>query len=220
MDGKCIYVCLSECRQIVKVGVTCEITQRVLGLKASEGQNYKLLFCSKKVELNRALEIEKEVGAKFKNNIVKGKEWFNIKPITIIEFLINELGLEPFEIEEVETQFESWEEKCVTYKTFKDSLEYPHIKEKQSKGLYCIAYIDKDKIKYRGFCNYGDAKKFYFYNKPFIIMVDNLVSDLYGVDESVFKSLQIFTKKNIYNLTSEVLEVRKHLNRLLKLTEI
>lgn len=219
MDKKFIYVCLSECKQIVKVGISYNVSTRVVGLKTSEGQSFRVLFCSKEVLLDRAIEVEKAVNLKFKSDIVKGNEWYSTKPINIIEFLLNELGIEIFEMGEVTTQFESWEHSVSEHKSFKEGLEYPHIKEKASKGLYSIMYVDKGEFKYVGFCNYGDAKKFYYTNKIFILMADNIIEDLYGINVSDFYVLKIPTKKNLYGLKEQIKEVREKLMNLLKITE-
>lgn len=219
MDKKFIYVCLSDCGQIVKVGISYNVASRIIGLKTQAGQNLKVLFCSKEVLLSRALEVEKEVSAKFKDNIIKGKEWYNIKPLLIIEFLIKELGIEPYEMGDISTQFPSWEENITNYKSFKSGSEFQQIKEKQTKGLYCIAYLDKDKFNYIGFCNYGDAKDFYNSNKMFVLMADNIIKDLYEIDKEALHTLQISSRKNIYGLKSEILKVKENLLNLLKLTD-
>lgn len=216
---KYVYVCFSECKEIVKVGISYNVSTRVGCFITSEGQRFNLLFCSKLVPFDKCLEIEREVNTKFKADVIKGKEWYKTKPLTVIEFLINEFGLEPIEFEEIKTEFESWEETSSKYVTYKPSLEYPQIREKQSKGLYCIAYIDKDEYKYIGFCNYGDAKKFYYKYKLFIIMADNVITDLYGLNVEALKTLQISAKKEIYTLKNKVLEVKHKLESLIKLTD-
>lgn len=220
MDKKFIYVCLSECKKVVKVGISYNVNTRVTGLKTSEGTPFKVVFCSKEVLLDRALEIEKEVTAKFKENLIKGKEWYDIKPIHIIEFLINELNVEPYEMGEIKTQFPHWRETMNEHKAYKDIIEFPHIKEKQQKGYYSIAYMDKDEYKYIGFCNYGDAKKFFYDNKIFVLMADNIVEDLYGIPVTELHSLQISSKRNIYGLKEQVLKVKDKLLYLLKLAEM
>ena len=216
---KYVYVCFSECKEIVKVGITYNVATRVGSFITSEGQRFDLLFCSKLVPFNKCLEVEQKVNEKFKDDVIKGKEWYSTKPLLIIEFLINTLNLEPLEFGEIVTEFESWEETISEYNTYKPSLEYPQIKEKQSKGLYSIAYIDKDKFKYIGFCNYGDAKKFYYKYKAFIIMTNNILKDLYGVDVERLRLLQVPLKKDIYNLRSKVKGIKEHLQKLLDLTD-
>lgn len=215
---KYIYVCLSEYKDIVKVGISYNVPTRVGCIKTTEGQTFDLLFCSKLTPLDKCLEVEREVNNKFKNDIVKGKEWYKTKPLLIIEFLMGYLNIEPFEIGEITTEFESWEENYSKYITYKPSLEFPPIKEKQTKGLYSIAYIDKDEFKYRGFCNYGDAKKFYYEYKVFVVMANNILKDLYGLNIESLKTLQIPLKKDIYTLRSKVVAVKEKLEGLIKLT--
>ena len=45
-DRKHIYVCLSECGKVVKVGITYHINTRVSSLKTDEGSSFRVLFCS------------------------------------------------------------------------------------------------------------------------------------------------------------------------------
>jgi len=220
MGNKFVYVCQSECKGVVKVGISYNVGSRITGLKAEEKQNYKVLFCSKSIPNDKALEIEKQVTNQFKDDILKGKEWYCTKPLIIIEFLINDLGLEPFEIGEVITEFESWEENITDHRSYKESLENPHIKEKKAKGLYSISYIDKDEFKYMGFCNYGDAKNFYTANKEFVLMTDNIIEDLYGINKQSFQYLQISPKRNIYSLREEILKAKVNLLNLLELTNL
>ncbi len=216
---KYVYVCFSECKEIVKVGISYNVSTRVGCFITSEGQRFDLLFCSKLIPLDKCLEVEREVNLKFKDDVLKGKEWYRTKPLIVIEFLINDLGLEPIELDEFVTEFESWDETISKHITYKPSLEYPQIKEKQSKGLYSIAYINKDEYKYIGFCNYGDAKKFYYKYKLFVVMAENVITDLYGLNVEALKTLQISTKKDIYTLRNKVLEVKEKLESLIKLTD-
>ena len=85
--------------------------------------------------------------------------------------------------------------------------------------MYSIAYINKDEYKYIGFCNYGDAKKFYYKYKLFVVMAENVITDLYGLNVEALKTLQISTKKDIYTLRNKVLEVKEKLESLIKLTD-
>lgn len=46
-------------------------------------------------------------------------------------------------------------------------------------------------------------------------MVDSIILDLYEVDSDILNSLQISTKKNIYNLKPIILEAKENLISLL-----
>lgn len=220
IDKKFIYVCLSECKSIVKVGISYNVATRVGSLKTDEGKSFSLVFHSKSVPLERALEIEKEVNIKFKHNVVKGNEWYNAKPHEIVAFLINELMLEPFEITDIITEYPSWEENSAEYKNCLLFKEVAQIKEKPSKGIFYIRYVSKSEFKYIAFCNFGDAKKFYSANKVFILMADTIMENLYGATLNSIRSLNIHPKKNIYGIRDQIIEVRENLKNLLRLTEI
>ena len=220
MSRKFIYVCLSECKQEVKVGITNSLNTRVTSLKTEDGKSFDTVFCSKKVETTFAKEVEQKVTEKFKANLLRGKEWYNIKPLLIIEYLLNEIGLEPYEFGEIETEFPAWEISFQEYRAYKETVETRYIKEKQSKGLYSIMYLDKDELKCIGFCNYGDAKNFYYKNKEFIKMAYHIVESLYGASLQTLYTLQIPTRKNIYNLRESITKKATELENILKIIKI
>lgn len=216
-NKKYVYVCLSECKNIVKVGITYSIKERLSGLKTDQKQEFKLMFCSEAVNVSRAKEIETLVNTKFKDQLIKGNEWYNVKPINIIEYLIDELELMPFQIKESYCRFEVWEEDFSSYKSYKEGTEFPLIREKPTNGLYCICYLTGSEIHYIEFCNYGDAKDFYFRYKHFVLMADYLVFDLYGVALETYKFLILSPRKDIYNIRKKIREVR---DKLLQVTDI
>lgn len=215
MDKKYVYVCLSECRQIAKVGISQDVRSRVISLKQSEGQSFSLLFCSKKLTKIEAIEIEKQVFLKFKDFIVKGNEWYSAKPIIIIEFLITCLKLEPLEVVPTDSEFPSWIEGAYEYNKYKPSSDCPHIRENKTRGLYSIAYLNGDKVHYIGFCNLGDAKKFYSSNKMSICIIDNLLELLYNTDAQTLRLFKIPTKNNLYGLRTHILDMKDKLQDLI-----
>lgn len=222
MKRKFIYVGLSECKQIIKVGLSGEVSTRVQGLRTDENKPFSLLFQSNAMSNAEAREIENKVNKQFKQYIVKGNEWYGgVKPIYIVEYLIDELCLEPYKIEEYKTDYYCWEETYGNYKTyFTSNNEVPYIKEKPSKGLFSIKYVSGGRFEYIGFCNYGDARKFYSYNKLRVEMAEDIIPNLYGIEVKDFNSLFLSTHKDIYDLRKRVKEVQETLTSLLKLIEI
>lgn len=214
---KQIYVCLSDCGNVVKVGITYSINSRVSSLKTDEGASFSVLFCSEDVSEKWAKEVETKVTEKFKDYLIKGKEWYSIKPIEIIEFLIKDLKIQPYTIKEIKSEYPSWEDDNRTHKSYTEGQEIPLIKERRNKGLYSISYLNGSDIQYVGFCNYGDAKDFYTKNRYFVIMADNVVNLLYKIPKSTLLSFYISPKRNIYRIREQIKTMR---DDLLKMTDI
>ena len=216
-ERKQVYVCVSECNTIVKVGITNALNTRITGLKTDQKKVFKLVFCSEYIKHTEAKAVETLVNAKFKENLIKGNEWYNTKAINIIEYLIDDLELKPYTIDEIPSTYECWDEDYFTYKQHKEGKEYPLIKEKPTKGLYCVAFLNGVDVKYAGFCNYGDAKNFYYKYKHFVIMAEELSVLLYGLFLSTYKALPISPRKDIYNIRKKVRAIRQH---LLEITDL
>ena len=216
-DKKHIYVCLSECEKVVKVGITYHINTRVSSLKTDEGSSFRVLFCSEEIPTTQAKEVESKVNTKFKDFLIKGNEWYNMKPIDVIEYLINDLNLQPYTIKDISTIYPSWEENTNSYKAYKEGQEFPLIKEKPKKGLYSMSYLNGSDINYIGFCNYGDAKDFYFKYKHFVLMANDVVNVLYNIPKTTFTYLYISPKKDIYKIREKIRVMR---DDLLKITDI
>ena len=64
-----IYVALSECKTITKVGMSNNPSTRVSNLKTFEGATMKALFVSVAGTKQQALDIESAVNKKFKKDI-------------------------------------------------------------------------------------------------------------------------------------------------------
>lgn len=219
---KFIYVALSKCKKVIKVGSSYTPSQRIPSLKVEGAESFRMLFHSSGVSEEEAKIIEQEVTKQFKEYIIQGKEWYsNLKPILIIEYLLEDLGLKPYAIEEYQSEFTSWGETYKEYKAFPISNKnYPLIKEKPSKGLFAIRFVNEDRFDYICFCNYGDASKFYYAYKLHIEMADTIINDLYNITPPNFNSLSISTSKDIYSLRHKITESKETLLKLLKLTEI
>lgn len=218
---KFIYVALSKCKKVIKVGSSYTPNQRIPSLKVEGAESFKMLFHSSGVSEEEAKIIEQEVTKQFKEYIIQGKEWYsNLKPIIIIEYLIEDLGLKPYAIEEYQSNFESWVETYQVYKSFPTANDkFPLIKEKPSKGLFAIRFVNGDRFDYICFCNFGDAREFYISYKLHIEMADTIINDLYNITPPNFNSLSISTSKDIYSLRHRISERKETLLKLLKLTE-
>lgn len=216
-DKKHIYVCLSECKQVVKVGITYDLGTRVTSLKTDEGQPFKVLFCSELILTADAKKIEKAVNDKFNEYIVKGKEWYSINPIIIIEFLIKELNIKPYELNTISHEFPIWNETVQTYNSYKEREDNPYIKELQSKGRFCISYLTGNNIKYIGFCNYGDAKNFYYRYKHFIIIANEFFELFYNTNRYTLSTFGLNTRKNVYSMRERLLEVKEKLDKIVNI---
>lgn len=210
-----IYVALSECKTITKVGMSATVKARVSTFKTQEGQPYSVLFHSEPLTKQRTYEIENLVNKQFKQDVIKGNEWYSTKPILIIEYLIKELDVNPFVIGEWTTEFPSWEENLSTYRNAKQGKEIPLIREMSTKGLYYISYLDGDEFKQIGFCNYGDAREFYFTNLLFIKMADTMKEDLYNLTKGNPVNLLFSGRKEVYYLREKIIEVKKSVDTLI-----
>lgn len=216
---KSVYVGLSECGEVVKVGTSSDVKTRFTSLRTTNGEKFKMLFKSEEIDEVLAKAIERETTSKFKDFVIQGNEWYgNIKPIIIIEFLINEKGLKPYQIKRVETEFPSWQEDLSKYRLYSVGSKYPLIREKVNKGFYSVQFLSGDYIECRSFCNYGDAKKFYFDNKHSIEIAETIIQDLYQIEPSDLYLLKISNNKDIYNLGRKVMEAQEGLKRLLDVT--
>lgn len=216
-NKKHIYVCISECKEVVKVGITYNLNSRICTIVNENRIPYKVLFCSELINVDEAKEVEKKINIKFKECVIKGKEWYKIKPITVIDYIIDELQIKPYELNDLNTEFPSWEETLNNYKAHKEVKEFPLIKEKPQRGIYCISYLKGSDIKYIGFCNYGDAKNFYFKYKHFVLMADELINILYNIPKPTFTILSISPKKEVYNIRKKIISIREN---LIKITDI
>lgn len=216
---KSVYVGLSECGEVVKVGTSSDVKTRLTSLRTANGEKFKMLFKSEEIDEVLAKAIERETTSKFKDFVIQGNEWYgDIKPIIIIEFLINEKGLKPYRIENIETEFPSWQEDLSKYRLYSVGSKYPLIREKVNKGFYSVQFLNEDYIECRGFCNYGDAKKFYFDNKHIVEIAETIIQDLYQIEPSDLYLLKISSNKDIYNLGRKVVEAQEGLKRLLNVT--
>lgn len=210
-----IYVALSECKTITKVGMSTGVSTRMAGLKLSEGQSFKPLFISAPKSKKEALEIEVSVNNKFKKDIIKGNEWYKTKPILIIEYLMQKLNLQPHTIMIGKTDYPTWESNVNDYRNGKEVEEYPLIKVQPNNGIYTISYLFGDEIKYISFCNFGDARKFYREHQAFILTVTELKESLYNLYKGHPLNLMFHTKSGLYSLRKDIISVKQLVDNLL-----
>lgn len=191
---KCLYVCISECREIVKVGSTSNLKDRVSGLCTQEKKNFSLIFYSVFMDKNTALTVERAVTSKFKNYLIKGKEWYKINPLEIILYLTKELSIRNGTVKP-EPKYECWESNLGAYKTT-PKLEGTNIRFMVKEGLSYVRVLSDGYFKHYCFSNTGDARRFYTRYSYASDAAENLIENIYGEN----KPYNLFRyNKNIYS---------------------
>ena len=210
-----IYVALSECKTITKVGMSNNPSTRVSNLKTFEGATMKALFVSVAGTKQQALDIELAVNKKFNKDIINGNEWYSTKPILIIEYLIEELNLEPYKIDVGETTYPSWECNTQSYFAGKDLQDYPFAKVQPNKGIYSVSFLFGDEFRYLSFCNFGDFRTFYSANKLFITSPEELRGDLYNLYRGNPLNIIMSSKKDVYGLRKILVGIKLDVEKLI-----
>jgi hypothetical protein len=89
----CFY-CISD-GEITKVGISVEPESRVNSIKRAAGMDLKLSLISNATEDYR--EIEKIVLKQFEPHRINGSEWLNIKPYSVLNFVLPHIGVDSIE---------------------------------------------------------------------------------------------------------------------------
>lgn len=178
-----IYVIRSQDEQTTKIGRTRYLNCRLDSLIASEKQKYYLVYNSEDLPEQEAKEIELKIIEKFKEDVIKGKEWFSTHPLKIIKYITSLIGYaKSSDLSGIQynRNYPAWTESLSKF----NKCEYV---QDNGVGIKSRAFTAHVRILYKGkrwafgFANIGDANNFacrYKYNIEAVEITPKL---LYGL---------------------------------------
>lgn len=178
-----VYVLRSDCETITKFGCSSAVQSRVESISVSERKKYHLVYYSDRMEEQEAYELERKINHRFKEDVIKGKEWLSTHPLEVIKFIISEMGV-PKKVREIPmdtlAEYPVW--LC-------DSKAYASAYHEQDNlvriGAGHIAYVRflyNCQFVVLGFCNIGDANKFARENKHNVKVTPIITKLLYDTN--------------------------------------
>ena len=187
-----IYVMRSEDEKCTKIGRSYNPNSRCESIILTEKKKYYLLYESKVLSREEAIELEIKIVENFKDFRIKGKEWLSVHPLEVIRYIISLIGIPKEEENKVfhehSYKFDAWLDTNTSFKNASDFDDY--IRIGKSSYIAYVKLLHNSKFITVGFANIGDAKKFVRRNRHKIEAVNKAVELLYGISHEQWKKEQ------------------------------
>lgn len=191
-----IYVLRAEDESCTKIGRSYNPNSRCESIILTEQKKFYLLYESKRLEDAEAIEIELQIINKFKDFVIRGKEWLNVHPLEVIKFITSIVGLPSEEtnpvLNEHNYKFPTWLDANTMFKNGEKFDE--SIRIGRASYIAYVKLLHNSKFITVGFANIGDAKRFVRHNKQKIKAVEVATELLYGLSYGDWKDKQINLK--------------------------
>lgn len=154
-----MYVLRSECNTITKFGVSSDLKARLGVIKVAEKKNFYALYVSHSIDKKIGEHIEKLLTERYKEDLIRGKEWVSTPPLEIINFIIDIIGLkDKYELNfSITNQYPTWIASNANYKTAR--IDRGSCIKENSRGECFLRVVNNMRYITLGFCNSGDAFK-------------------------------------------------------------